>query len=67
MLVLPADMKVLVSVAPVDMRKSINGLTMLVVEVLKQNPQSRYLFLFRNAFKTYQCVVQMKFQGLGTC
>ena len=48
MLVLPEDMKVLVSVAPVDMRKSIDGLTLLVVDVLKQNPQSRYLFLFRN-------------------
>ena len=48
MIVLPEDMEVLVSVAPVDMRKSIDGLTGLVVEVLKQNPQSRYLFLFRN-------------------
>ena len=48
MIVLPEDMKVLVSVTPVDMRKSIDGLTLLVVDVLKQNPQSRYLFLFRN-------------------
>lgn len=48
MFVLPLGMKVLVSIVPVDMRKSINGLTVLVADVLKQNPQNCYLFLFRN-------------------
>ena len=31
-----------------DMRKSIDSLSILVVEELKQNPQSGHLFLFRN-------------------
>lgn len=32
----------------VDMRKSIDGLTVLVVDTLEQSPQSNNLYLFRN-------------------
>lgn len=31
-----------------DMRKSINGLIVMVVEVLKRDPQEKALYLFRN-------------------
>jgi transposase len=41
-------MKVLMHLPPVDMRKSINGLSILVSEVLKENPTSEQLFVFRN-------------------
>ena len=42
------SISVLVNFEPVDFRKALNGLTVLVAEVLKQNPQSGHLFLFRN-------------------
>lgn len=41
-------MKVLMHIPPIDMRKSINGLSIVVVEVLKENPTSGQLFVFRN-------------------
>ncbi len=40
------DIKILVCTQPIDMRKSINGLVVLIVETLKQDPQSRQMFLF---------------------
>ena len=40
------DITVMVCTQPIDMRKSINGLVVHVVEVLKQNPQSKHMFLF---------------------
>jgi len=43
-----SNMKVLMHIPPIDMRKSINGLSILVVEELKENPTSGQLFVFRN-------------------
>lgn len=40
------DVKIMVCTQPIDMRKQINGLILLVVEALKQNPQSKQMFLF---------------------
>jgi len=48
MLSLPESTKVFVSLAPVDMRKSINGLSALILDVFEQSPQSMHLFLFYN-------------------
>jgi transposase len=45
---LKADVKVLIYHHPIDMRKSIDGLSMLVVEALGLNPQDNALYLFRN-------------------
>ncbi len=45
---LPSTIKILLSKTPVDMRKSINGLSMLVSDVFGKNPISNYLFVFRN-------------------
>lgn len=42
------ELKILVSIKPIDMRKAIDGLTVLVVEQLQLNPQEKYLFLFCN-------------------
>lgn len=47
-LLLPQNMKMYFYFKPVDMRKSIDGLSMLVESTLKLNPLSGYLFLFRN-------------------
>lgn len=48
MLTFPTDLKAVVSINPIDMRKSIDGLTQQVVEHFQMNPQERYLFLFCN-------------------
>lgn len=42
------DIKVYVSLSPVDFRKGLNGLLVLVQDVFKQSPQSSALFLFRD-------------------
>ena len=39
--------RIYLAVAPVDMRKSFDGLGAVVVDVLKQNPLDGHLFLFR--------------------
>lgn len=40
------DIAIYVSLESIDMRKSIDGLLMLIVDLLKNNPQSGNLFLF---------------------
>jgi transposase len=51
MLMLKANSIIYVSLLSVDMRKSINGLSMLIVSHLQSNPQSGDLFLFCNRGK----------------
>lgn len=48
MLTLPAKLTILVSIAPIDMRRGIDGLTVLIAEQLQSNPQDKTLFLFCN-------------------
>ena len=48
---LPSDVKVYLYLAPCDMRKSINTLSILVAETLQFNPSSGHLFLFRSRSK----------------
>ena len=43
-----ADCKVFLSIQPVDMRKSYEGLTALTQSVLQQDPFSGHLFVFTN-------------------
>ena len=42
------DVSVYVSLQPIDMRKAIDGLLVLIVDHLKSNPQSGSLYLFVN-------------------
>lgn len=51
MLNLSKDTKVFIYTEDVDMRKSIDGLVILVVEELALNPQSKSLYLFKNKAK----------------
>ena len=44
----PDDVQVYISLAPIDFRKGLNGLLVLIQEVFKKSPQSCYLFLFRD-------------------
>jgi transposase len=47
MLSLPTHTRIYLAVAPVDMRKSFDGLCAIVIDTLKQNPLDGQLFLFR--------------------
>jgi transposase len=51
--------------APVDMRKSFDGLSMLVRNVLQDTPTSGALFVFINRRKTH--IKIMYFDGAGYC
>lgn len=46
MLMLPGHVKVFIATKAVDMRKSFDGLTLLVQEVLEKDPLSGHLFVF---------------------
>ena len=48
MLSIPHALKIFLAVAPTDMRKNHDGLAALVEHVLKANPLSGHLFVFRN-------------------
>ena len=48
---IPSDVKVYLYLAPCDMRKSINTLSILVADTLKLDPASGHLFLFRSRSK----------------
>jgi transposase len=48
MLSLAPDVPIYIYNGVTDMRKSINGLVLLVVDVLKKDPQSKALYLFYN-------------------
>ena len=60
---LPHDFKVWLSSEPADMRKSINGLSFLVVENLKGNPQTGELFIFYNRKKDLIKVLYWHYNG----
>jgi transposase len=47
MLKLPGDTRIFMAVAPVDMRRSFDGLCATVMEVLQSNPLEGHLFLLR--------------------
>ena len=48
MLKLPAGMQIVIATEAIDMRKSIDGLSVAVVEQLSKNPQSNQLYIFHN-------------------
>ncbi len=48
MIKLLSKVKVFVNLTPTDLRKSINGLSALVVDELNESPQSGHLYLFWN-------------------
>jgi transposase len=48
----PSDgTRIFISVTPTDMRKSINGLSALVLDTFHQSPQSKHIFIFYNKIK----------------
>lgn len=47
MIVVPSNVRIHLACGATDMRKGFNGLSMLAQEVLKQDPFSGHLFVFR--------------------
>ncbi len=48
MIALHGDVKILIATKPVDFRKGVNGLVLLVEETLKSNPYDGTIFVFRS-------------------
>lgn len=48
MLTLPPAVRIHLAVEPIDIRRSFDGLSMAVREVLKDDPFSGHVFIFRN-------------------
>jgi transposase len=65
MIGLPQSVKIHVCVAPTDMRKSFNGLCGLAEYVLKQDPLSGHLFVFRNRVRDRLKVMYWDGDGLA--
>jgi transposase len=65
MMLLPAGMKVHLALGYTDMRKGIDGLAMLVQGVLRQDPFSGHLFVFRG--RKANLIKIVFWDGTGLC
>jgi transposase len=65
MTLLPPGAKVHLAFGYIDMRKGINGLAMLVQGVLRQDPFSGHLFVFRG--RKANLIKIMFWDGTGLC
>ncbi len=65
MITLPPSVKIHVCVAPTDMRKGFDGLCGLAEHVLKQDPLSGHLFVFRNRTRDRLKVLYWDHDGLA--
>ena len=55
---LPPSVRIYVSRRPMDMRRSFDGLSAAVIEVIEEDPQSGHVFVFFNKAKTHvKCLV----------
>ena len=67
MLSLSPATRVFVALAPVDMRKSFNGLYTYAQEVLRQSPTSGHLFVFANKLRNRLKILFWDGSGLWVC
>ena len=65
MITLPASVKIHVCVTPTDMRKGFDGLCGLAEHLLKQDPLSGHLFVFRNRARDRIKVLYWDHDGLA--
>jgi transposase len=65
MITVPAGVRVYLAMGPTDMRKGFDGLSMLAQEVLKQDPFSGSLFVFRG--KRGDLIKVLYWDGQGFC
>ena len=67
MIQITPQMRLFVAVKPVDFRKGIDGLTFLCRTVLKSDPFSGYVFVFRNRPGTSVKILVYDGQGFWLC
>lgn len=67
MIQITPQMRILVSVAPADFRRGIDGLSKLCRTVLKSDPFSGTVFVFRNRRKTAVKALVYDGQGFWLC
>jgi transposase len=67
MIQITPHMRILLAVEPVDFRKGIDGLSALCRRVLKSDPFSGYVFIFRNRLKTAIKILIYDGQGFWLC
>jgi transposase len=60
-------MRILVAMEAVDFRKGIDGLCRLSREVMKSDPYSGYVFVFRNRCRTSIKILSYDGQGFWLC
>jgi transposase len=65
MMLIPANVKVHLALGYTDMRKGFDGLSMLVQEVLKEDPFSGHLFAFRG--RKASTIKLLYWDGTGLC
>lgn len=65
MITISAGMRVYLAMGPTDMRKGFDGLSVLAQEMLKQDPFSGHLFVFRG--KRGDLVKVLYWDGQGFC
>ena len=69
MTLLPPNVKVHLAYGYTDMRKGMDGLALMVQEVLQQDPFSGHLFVFRGrkADHATLCSLSVRFRAAGAC
>src|ERR1700746_1425558 len=65
MIPLPTGTQIWVACGATDMRRGFDGLAMLVQEVIRRNPYSGHLFVFRG--KRADCIKILWCDGTGLC
>ena len=66
-MLIPENIKIYFYLPPTDMRKSIDTLCILIADVLKMNPASGQLFLFRSRqeIKLRLCIISQTVSHYG--
>ena len=67
MIQITPQMRILLAVQPADFRKGIDGLAQVCRQVLKKDPFSGYVFIFRNKRATAIKVLMYDGQGFWLC
>jgi transposase len=67
MIQITPQMRLLLAVEPVDFRKGIDGLSGLCRKVLREDPFSGYVFVFRNRRATAVKILAYDGQGFWLC
>jgi transposase len=67
MIQIAPQMRIMLAVAPADFRKGIDGLAAVCRKILKQDPFSGYIFVFRNKLGTALKILIYDGQGFWLC